>query len=196
MHSLISLQAAVLLLPFGLLAAVLFADLLRRGHERRAVERGLFGEVVALRWQAAAVAAEIARRHEACEPFDERFFALWPLSEPLVYPGTGAAALGRLSREAVGRIGYFHAQLAGARARFPDARAAGEFVPTPYRVLSGLVRAYYDVDPWVRSLRPRLGAAVDEEPDITAANDLLGRFEEALEEPLAVAYCWVDCAYR
>jgi hypothetical protein len=113
------------------------------------------------------------------------------LSEPLIYPATGAAALGRLSREARARLGYFHAQLAGARARLSIARAAGRFDPSPYRMLSALVRSHYDLDPLAR---PWLAGSPWEEPDIKPANDLLGRFEEAPQEPLAIPYCWVDCA--
>ena len=161
----------------------------------RSVERALFNEVTALRWQACAVAAEIARRHEAGEPFDRPFFTLWPLSEPTVYAATGARSFGLLSGAARTRLHYFHGQLAAARTRMRRAEAAGGFEPSPYRVLSNLVRSKYELDPWILALRPRLGGMLEDEPDIRAANNLVAKFENAGSEPIAVAYCPADCAY-
>lgn len=163
-------------------------------RKKQSVECALYTEIISLRVQAASLAEEIARRHIAAEPFDARFFDLWPLSEPIIYPNTAAASLGLLSRESLGCVGTFHGQLAGARARLARARPVGSFQPTPYRVLSGLVRAHYAVDPWIKALRPTLGDIPGVDPDITTANTLLGEFEEASDEPLAVPYCWVDCA--
>lgn len=188
-----NLALPVLVLLTGTLGIAWVAVLLWERRRRRAVERALYNEVISLRWQAAALAEEIARRHIADEPFDSSFFDLWPLSGPLIYPSTGAAALGLLSREGLGCVGLFYGQLADARARLANARKVGSFEPSPYRVLSGLMRAHYGVDPWVRALRTHLGTIPGAEPDITAANKLMGELEESLAEPVAVPYCWVEC---
>ena len=186
-----SILAAALILAFAIAATALGALLWRKRHETRVVERALLDEVDALRWQAAAMAAEITRRHRAGEGFDPAFFSLWRLSAPLVYPAIGAA-LGRLPGDGVDRVGYFHAQLADARARLAEARAAGGFEPTPYRMLSALVRAYNQVEPWLRAFRPRPAFLIPE-PGMGDANELLEAFEDAAEEPRAIPYCWVDC---
>src|SRR5690606_20308328 len=115
----------------------------------RAVLRALGPEVAAMRWQAAALAAEITRRHRAGEAFDADFFRTWRLSEPQVFPAVGGD-LGLLSYDAIDRIGYFHAQLAAGRERLALAAAEGGFQPSPYRMLSVLVRAFNHVDPWVK----------------------------------------------
>lgn len=194
MQNFSGLLAAILLLAFAVFAARAGADLLSEARQRRGVERVLYAEIVALRRQAAALAAEITRRYRTEEPFDARFFALWPLSDPLIYPATGASPLGRLRRGEFARIGYFHAQLADARARLARGRAAGGFEPTPYRILSCLVRSINDIEPWLRARRPTDGSEEDY-PDLTDANNLVGHFEDLGQEPIAVAYCWADCGY-
>ena len=182
----LTLALAIVATGFGIL-------LWRWFDEARAVERALVHEVAAMRCQAASMAAEIARRYKAAEPFDEDFFALWRLSAPLVYPAAGAA-IGRLPREALDRVGYFHAQIADARARLADARESGDFTPSPYRMLSCLLRACNHVEPWLRKLQPQPNPLSWQFPDTTEADRLLEAMEQAAQEPIAVAYCWVDCA--
>ena len=164
-----------------------------RNNQR--IERGLYGEIIALRWQAAAAAAEIARRYEANEPFDDGFFSFWPLSTPMTYLCTSASELGYLSRDARAQVSFFHGQLADARSRWVAAQNLGKFKPSPYRIVSSLLRAYYEIDPWVKRLKPKLGAIPEEAPDLTQANELLSKMEAAMVEPVAVAYCGVDCAH-
>lgn len=191
------LHTLTLLLPIvGILFAVFVG--MRVWTERRTqhiVECGLYTEAIALRWQASAVAAEIARRHNAAEPFNAEFFDLWPLSKPLVYCGTGAESLGYLSRADRARVTFFHAQLEGARQRWTSARNVGAFEPSPYRVLSGIVRAYYEIDPWILRLKPILGEFPEQEPALDGANDLVAKFETTATEPHVAAYCAVDCAF-
>ncbi|MFC3711145.1 hypothetical protein ACFOMD_01090 [Sphingoaurantiacus capsulatus] len=177
------------------LAAVIFVVGYHwRGRARRhRVERVLFQELVSLRRQAVEMAAEIERRHRAGEGFDLAFFNLWRLSPPLLYPAMGAA-LAVLPGGTLDRIGYFHAQLADARARLSNARTAGGFEPTPYRMLSCLVRAISHVDPWYEGVGRTLGNVEPWEPDLAGASALLGSFEDAAQEPLVLAYYWADCA--
>ena len=182
---------AVLFLALTIVATSVGLALWRKRDEARAVEKALQLEASGLRWQAAAMAAEIARRHKSGEGFDDAFFSLWRLSTPLVYPALGAA-LGRLDGDAIDRIGSFHAQLADARARLAEARAAGGFEPTPYRMLSCLVRAFYHIEPWFGTQRHR-PLMFAREPEIGEASALLDGFERAGDEPVAVAYCWADC---
>ena len=185
-------------MTYLILAVAIFATgfgvLLWRGlDEARTVERALVHEVAAMRCQAAAMAAEIARRYKAGEAYDEDFFAIWRLSAPLIYPAAGAA-IGRLPGGALDRVGYFHAQLADARARLADARDWGDFAPSPYRMLSGLIRACNHVEPWLRKLQPQPSPLSWQYPDTTEADRLLEAMEQAAQEPIAVAYCWVDCS--
>ena len=183
----------LIILFIAVVAGVFSAGLWLRWHDRRALERTLFYEVRALHSQCASMAAEIARRHKAGEALDESFFSLWRLSAPLIYPAVGFG-LSRLGGDVLDRIGYFHAQLADARSRVAEARMAGAFQPSPYRILSSLVRAFYHVQPWLDS-QERMDWALSEKADITHANALLSEFESSAKEPLAVVYCWVDMAY-
>jgi len=158
----------------------------------RAVSRALWPEVAAMRWQAAAMAAEITRRHRAREAFDADFFRTWRLSEPQLFPAVGAH-FGLLSHDAIDRVGFFHAQLAAARERVSLAAAEGSFQPTPYRVLSALVRAFNHVQPWVE---PHLDIATAMTPDLADASALLEELENAGHEPIAVAHIWADSCAR
>lgn len=150
----------------------------------RAVARVLRPEVAALRCQAAHMTAEITRRYRAGEAFDADFFRTWRLSEPQIFPAVGAD-FGRLPREAVGRVGYFHAQLAAARERLAAAAVAGEFQPSPYRILSCLVRAHNDVQPWIG---PHIDRVTQWTPDLADANALLGELEDSGLEPMVLTY--------
>lgn len=170
------------------LAVVVGNHLLRR----RVVRRAIATELVGLRWQAAAMAAEITRRIRADEAFDNEFFHRWRLSEPQVFPALGAD-FGLLAREGIARVGYFHAQLATARERWRLAADEGGFRPSAYRILSALVRACNDIEPWAK---PHLDIVTGTTPDMTDANKLLGEFEAAGAEPLAVAYLWADGCVR
>lgn len=194
MKDFFAVTPSILLLGISIVAFTIGLTLWREHRERALVELALFPEVVALRRQAAALAAEIARRHEAREPFDTRFFALWHLSAPMIYPATGAAGLRCLSRESLGRVGHFHAQLADARARLARAQTKSGFEPSPYRMLSTLIWAVNNVEPWLHARRLRLGLGPQEDEDLSFACSLLASFESTAEEPLAVPYCWVDCA--
>src|SRR5688572_20495626 len=98
-----SILAATLFLALTIVATGVGLAQWRKRDERRALEKALLPEVSGLRWQAAAMAAEIARRHKAGEGFDDAFFNLWRLSAPLVYPAAGAA-LGRLDGDALDRV--------------------------------------------------------------------------------------------
>jgi hypothetical protein len=114
---------------------------------------------------------------------------------PLIYPATGAAALGLLSGEALDRIGSFHGQLADARQRLAEPglrRLRSDAVPDALLP----VHAFNHVEPWLSRLRPRLGRICWDEPDLADANALLGQLEQPGTEPITVAYCWVDCGLR
>jgi hypothetical protein len=181
---------ALVALAVVALALAAGARVWRSRREDRATDFALRTEARSMRWQAAAMAAELARRHRAGEGLDPEFFAQWRLSAPTVYPVT--SALGAIGREGIDRLGYFHAQLADARVRLAEARAAGRIEPTPYRMLSHLVRAVNHVAPWLdrgRSWEPY------PLPDLADANRLLGEFEGGAE-PIALAYLWADCAAR
>jgi len=162
-----------------------------RWLDAQAVRRAVAFEVAEMRWQAAAMAAEIARRYRAGEPLDAGFFRAWRLSAPHIYPSIGAG-IARLSPAGLQRVGYFHAQLAAARERVAIAEREGGFHPSPYRVLSCLVRAVNEVQPWVQ---PHLGVSTGSPPDMADANALLGELEARGDEPIAMAYIWADsCA--
>ncbi|PQA88281.1 hypothetical protein [Hyphococcus luteus] len=165
----------------------------RRRRETRALERALFAEIAPMRAQAAAMAAEIARRHQAGEPFDAAFFSLWRLSAPLIYPAAGAS-LGLLQGEGLDRVGFFHARLADARARLAEAQTAGRFEPSPYRMLYCLVAAINHVGRWTDAMEKRYGCIPCDMPDLAAANALVGTFERSGSEPIMIAYNWADCA--
>lgn len=193
MGTLAGIWLGLAFLTLAMIATAIAIELWRRRHGARRVERALLYEVQGLHMQAGAMAVEIARRYRAGEAFDADFFSLWRLSAPLVYPAVGAE-LGRLSREAIDRVGYFHAQLADARGRLAEARAGGGFAPSPYRMLTSLVRAYYHVQPWHPSLQPGRNPVMAYVPDLADACSLLAEFERADVEPLPVAYGWADCA--
>lgn len=159
---------------------------------RRAVERSISTELLGLRWQAAAMAVEITRRLRAGETFDSEFFYCWRLSEPQIFPALGAD-FGLLSREARGRIGYFHAQLANARERLRLATSDREFRPSAYRILTALARAFNEVEPWAR---PRLDIVTGNTPDMADAYRILGEFEATRMEPVPIAYLWADGCVR
>lgn len=186
-----------LLIVAAILAAVFGAPLWRRWLERRDLERALYPEVVGLHRQAAQLSTELARRHAEAEDLrlDEAFFARWRLSAPLVYPAA-ASGLGRLPGGARDRVGYFYAQLAEARVRLGEARAADGVIGSPYRLVSNLVRACNHVEPWVAAMERRLGPSLLARPDLTAANVLLGALEEAGSEPMADPWFWADTAYE
>lgn len=175
----------------GLVLLIAVAIMWRRKRDVRRLERALFYEVRAMRCQAASMALEIARRHRAGEPFDANFFGLWRLSAPMIYPSVGFM-LSRLPGSVIDTVGYFHAQLSDARARLAEARDVGRFEPTPYRMLSSLVRACYHAQPWCEALEFPGSPLVYDCPDLLEASSLLGEFERAGHEPVAVAYCWVD----
>ena len=182
-------ELATVILAFVIIGTSVVVTLWRTREKVQAIEKALMYEVIAMRSQATAMAAEIARRHMTGEPFDKSFFNIWRLSPPLIYPAVGAN-IGMLSHEALDRVGYFHAQLADARARLADARPVGGFEPSYYRVLSCLVRSANHVQPWLDTLQPDLGNA---DPDMSAADTLLNDLEKAAAEPRAEVYCWVDC---
>lgn len=165
---------------------------IERSLRRNSVERAIAAELLGLRWQAIAMAAEIARRVRVGEAFDGTFFHCWRLSEPQMFPALGAE-FGLLPRETVGRIGYFHAQLATARERWRLAADEGEFRPSVYRILSALLRACGEIEPWAK---PRLDIVTGTTPDLRDANLLLSALETAGTEPLAVAYLWTDGCIR
>ncbi|MFT4253208.1 MAG: hypothetical protein QM608_12050 [Caulobacter sp.] len=167
----------------------------RRRSEVRDLERALYPEVVSLRQQAGALAAELARRQAEGRGLDPAFFARWRLSAPLVYPAA-AGGLGRLPGEGVDRVGYFHAQLAEARSRLAEARAADGVLASSYRLLSNLVRACNHVDRWTSALEPRLGRPLTGYADLAAANRLLEVLEQAGGEPMALPWCWADTAFE
>ncbi len=191
----VSVVTGMLLLALALVLVGLGLGAWRARREARALELTLFWEVRDLRRQAADLATEIARRHRAGEQLDERFFGVWRLSAPLIYPSIGAA-LTQLPGASIGYLGYFHGQLADARARLAEARESGRFEPTSYRILSNLVRSSNHVQPWCERQQRRLGPRIDDDRDLSDANALLGEFENAALEPIAVAYCWVDCAHH
>lgn len=186
--------AHALILAAAILASGFVPVLLQRRWRGQALERALYPEVVGLRFQALAAAAEIARRHRSGEPLDEAFFQGWRLSTPLVYPAVGGE-LGFLSADVCDRIGHFHAQLADARARLAEIRA-GRAAASPYRVLSNLLRASNHVETWVRALEPRRGPLLGGWPDAVVAHRLLEALEEeGAEQPLIVQpYVWPDVA--
>lgn len=189
-----SLWAAIL--GAGVLALLFAAGVVVQARiKRRSLQRCLLSEIVSLRHQARDMAVEIARRHACGEPLDPIFFARWRLSTPLIYPAAGAA-LAQLPGEALDRVGYFHAQLADARSRLADARLAGRFEPSPYRMLSCLIRAWNHVQPWCAAIDPHFDWLDGDEPDLTSASLLLGAFEEDGLEPVAVAYSWADRAHH
>lgn len=178
----------ILALPAGAMGAVL----LHRALRGRTVARALGREVAGLRWQAIALAAEIARRIRADEPFDQDFFLTWRLSAPMIFPTLGAD-FGLLPREALGRIGFFYARLATARERLALAAAQGEFRPSVYRTLVALVTASYDIEPWVE---PYLDIVTREVADRSEATALLSQLEGSLNEPFAEPYIWADACTR
>ena len=182
-----------LLIVAALTVAGLGAMLIHRSLRRRAVARALGREVAGLRWQAIALAAEITRRLRAGEAFDPDFFLTWRLSAPMVFPALGAD-FGLLPGGALDRVGFFHAQLATARERLAIAAAQGEFRPSAYRILTALVRASYDIEPWVE---PYLDIVTREIPDRSDMSALLSELEDLRNEPLALAYIWADaCAHH
>ncbi|MDG2528826.1 hypothetical protein [Caulobacter endophyticus] len=186
-----------LLIAAAIVATAVGTALWRRRLERGDLELALYPEVVGLHRQAAQLATELARRH-AQDPglwLDEAFFARWRLSAPLVYPAA-AGGLGRLSGGARDRVGYFYAQLAEARLRLGEARAAGGVIGSPYRLVSNLVRACNHVEPWVGAMERRLGPSLLARPNLAAANVLLGALEEAGGEPLVDPWFWADTAYE
>lgn len=182
-----------MLVALTVVGCIVGVEAWRRRREVRAVERALYFETVHLRTEAMAMAVEIARRRLAREPLDTGFFLRWRLSTPLIYPALGAR-LGLLDRDALDRIGYFHAQLANARERLAEARAAGAFEPSPYRMLSALLRPACHVLAWIQGLEPRerLVEVSMVWPDTTQAMALLADFEERAEEPVVQAYSWTD----
>lgn len=165
-----------------------------RRSEIRALERALYPEIISMRFQARALATEIARQHAAGPPLDAAFFWQWRLSAPLVYPAA-AQRLGLLPGDAPDRIGHFHAQLAEARARLAEVRSAG-MLPAPYRLLSNLMRASNHVEPWVRARQPRFGAMPGDHPDMAEAHALLDTLEDGVSEPVAHPWFWADCCAR
>jgi hypothetical protein len=183
---------AVLLLFVAMLAAAPCAVLAHSALRQRTVTRALGREVAGLRWQAIALAAEIARRVRAKEAFDPDFFLTWRLSAPMIFPALGAD-FGLLPGGALDRVGYFYAQLANARERLALAAAQGAFHPSPYRILTALVRASYDIEPWVE---PYLDIVTREIPDRSDVSALLDELESAQTEPIALAYIWADACSR
>lgn len=178
----------VVAIVLTMIGSAVCVELWRRSYAARAVTWALSDEVVALRAEAMAMAVEIARRHMENEALDAAFFGRWRLSEPIVYPAVGVG-LGLLpSRDAIGRVGYFHAQLANARVRLAEARATGRFEPSPYRVLGHLLRASHDAGPWVQKHRRRLPRCAWEQPDTSQADALLEAFERTGAEPLIEPY--------
>lgn len=165
----------------------------QRWRDARALEALLFAEAAALQLQAAHLAAELARRDAAGAGCDADFFACWRLSKPTVYP-TAAAGLMRLRGGTPERLGYFHAQLADARARLAMAERTGQFAPSPYRFLSQLVRAHYTIEPWCAAMARRLRWLPAPLPDMLAASALVSRYEAAGDEPVLLAYCRFECA--
>lgn len=185
------MATTALILVLGFSATALAAVFLHRYLVARDVARAVGFEIASMRWQAAAMAAEIARRYRAGEAFDTEFFRVWRLSAPQVFPAVGGQ-LGLLWG-GIDRIGYFHAQLAAARERLALAEVDGGFRPSPYRILSALVRAWGDVTPWVE---PYLGVMTRDTPDLSDASRLLDELETAAREPIALAYVWADsCAH-
>lgn len=178
----------ILTLPAGALGAVLLHRVLRG----RAVARALGPEVAGLRWQAIALAAEIARRIRANQPFDQDFFLTWRLSAPMIFPALGAD-FGLLPREALGRIGFFYGRLATARERLALAAAHCEFRPSVYRVLTALITASYDIEPWVE---PYLDIVTRGVPDRSEVTALLSELERSMSEPFAEPYVWADVCTR
>jgi len=176
------------LLGLTVIAASILAWRLRA---QRALARAVGAEIAHMRWQAAAMAAEITRRHRAGEAYDRTFLRVWRLSAPLIFPAIGGD-LGLLTPDAMDRIGYFHAQLAAARERLACAATDMGFEPSPYRILSALVRACNHVTPWIG---PHLCVATRDLPDLTDANMLLGEFEDAAAEPFAAVYIWPDSCW-
>lgn len=185
-------SALVLLLIVAILVSAPGAVLIHRALRRRTVARALGCEVAGLRWQAIALAAEITRRVRAKEAFDLDFFLTWRLTAPMIFPALGAD-FGLLPGGALGRVGYFYAQLATARERLALAAAQGGFHPSPYRILAALVRASYEIEPWVE---PYLDITTREIPDRSDVSALLDELESALTEPLALAYIWADACSR
>jgi hypothetical protein len=168
--------------------------LLAATHRRRQtliVERALYPEVNSMRFQAAAFAGELARRHVAGIPLDAAFFSYWRLSAPLVYPAAGVE-LGHLSSDTLDRVGYFHAQLAEARSRVAEAKIRGAEALSTYRLLSNVLRACNQVEPWITSKDSLAGNLIGGEADVGEAARLLEDFEIDAKEPLALAYCWAD----
>jgi hypothetical protein len=182
----------LLLLIFSLVAIALGVVVIRRLMAAAAVTRTLAPEVVSLRWQAAAMAAEITHRHRTGQAFDVDFFRAWRLSEPQLFPAVGAD-IGLLSNDAINRLGHFHGQLAAARERLALAASEGGFRPTPYRMLSALLGAASGVRPW---LKPHMDILAHTTPDLTDAAALLEELEDPKRGPIAVAYLWHDTCVR
>lgn len=177
-----------------LVVAIGAAFLLLYWHRRQqivALENALYPEVESMRFQAAVFANELARRHDRAGSLDLAFLHGWRLSAPSIYPAAGAQ-LGLLPADALDRIGYFHAQLAEARARIADAKAFGVETLSSYRLLSNVLRAYNHVEPWTSSKARRLGTLPGGKAEVGAAARLLEQFEAAAQEPLASPYCWAD----
>lgn len=163
------------------------------GRKVRSLERVVLSEIAPMRWQAASMAAEVARRHNAAISFDRDFFTCWRLSKPLIYPQIGTGLM-LLPDDVFIRAGYFHAQLAEARSRLSDGENTCGFAPSPYRLLSSLVRAVNEVQPLMRSpIGKRASAVVPALPDTTEANSCVEALELAEQEPAVIPYCWFDC---
>lgn len=189
------LLSAIAVAALATIAALLAAGLLRARRHDIAFEQMLVSEVHALRTQAGAVAAEIARRHKAGEILDHRFFAIWRLSEPLIYPNLGSG-LAVLDPEAMERVGTFHALLSDARTRLAEARSSLSFEPSPYRILCCLVRACNHVQPWLNARTSPDDPLSFITTDLSEANLVLGQLESAATEPIMVAYSWVDAVFQ
>lgn len=183
---------AVFLLIVAILASAPGAVLVHRALRQRTVARALGREVAGLRWQAIALAVEITRRVRTKQAFDPDFFLTWRLSAPMIFPALGAD-FGLLPDGALDRVGYFYAQLANARERLALAATHGAFRPSPYRILSALVRASYDIEPWVG---PYLDVVTREIPDRSEVSALLDELESAQNEPIALTYIWADTCSR
>lgn len=177
---------------YGLAIFLLWTWIKRKRHH--SIESLLVEEICGLQMQATALALEIARRVNAKEDFDARFFQTYRLSEPLVYPSLGAE-LRWLRRRSFARIGFFYAKLADARERLKEARKVGNVEPSPYRLLACLVTAVNTMDPWINDLKYRPIYMPDRDNAAWIdANALCGEYERSNKEPILNAYCWTDCA--
>ena len=187
------IPSSTLLVILAVIATGAGVGLWSRRIQRKAIQRVLRPEIAGMRLQARALAAELARRHRAGMPLDADFFWEWRLSAPLIYPAVGPG-LGLLSAEAVERIGFFHAQLAAARDRLAEVQAAGGVMPSPYRLLSNLLRACKEVEPWLRASEHPAVGAIHVDPETSAASALMAEFEQRAEL-LAEPWCWADVCF-